>query len=73
MLNEIKVYRAIELWGEGFDWFDLKRWGDNVQRTVYSSGGNFIPTLAVTYGPADKNKWVWKIPQKETDYNFGLE
>ncbi len=69
LLNEIKTYRAIELWGEGFDWFDLKRWGDGVSRKNYSAGGNFLPTLDVTYGPAEKNNWVWKIPEKETDYN----
>jgi len=69
LLNEIKTYRAIELWGEGFDWFDLKRWGDNVSRLSYANGGNFITTLDVTYGPTDKNNWVWKIPEKETDYN----
>jgi hypothetical protein len=72
LLNEIKTYRAIELWGEGFDWFDLKRWGDDVNRTSYSNGGNYITTLAVSYGPSDKNKWVWKIPQKETDYNKAI-
>lgn len=69
LLNEIKTYRAIELWGEGFDWFDLKRWGDPVARTAYTDGGNFITVLAVNYGPSEKNRWVWKIPEKETDYN----
>ncbi|HZK97326.1 MAG TPA: RagB/SusD family nutrient uptake outer membrane protein [Prolixibacteraceae bacterium] len=69
LLSEIKTYREIELWGEGFDWFDLKRWGDNVSRANYANGGNFITTLDVNYGPAEKNNWVWKIPEKETDYN----
>lgn len=69
LLNEIKTYRAIELWGEGFDWFDLKRWGDGVSRKNYAAGGNFLSTLDVSYGPAEKNNWVWKIPEKETDYN----
>lgn len=69
LLNEIKTYRAIELWGEGFDWFDLKRWGDGVSRKNYAAGGNFVSTLDVTYGPAEKFNWVWKIPEKETDYN----
>ena len=73
LLNEIKTYRAIELWGEGFDWFDLKRWGDSVKRNNYANGGNFVSTLDVTYGPTEKNNWVWKIPEKETDYNKGLE
>ena len=69
LLDEIKTYRAIELWGEGFDWFDLKRWGDNVNRKLYANGGNFITTLDVTITPTEKNNWVWKIPEKETDYN----
>ncbi len=69
LLDEIKMYRAIELWGEGFDWFDLKRWGDSVSRKSPTDGGNFVSALAVTYGPADKYNWVWKIPEKETDYN----
>jgi len=72
LLNEIKTYRAIELWGEGFDWFDLKRWGDSVKRNSYANGGNFLSTLDITIGPAEKNAWVWKIPQKEVDYNKGI-
>ncbi len=72
LLEEIKFYRAVELWGEGFDWFDLKRWGDSVERNTYANGGNFITTLAVTYGPTEKNNWTWMIPEKETDYNSAL-
>lgn len=73
LLNEIKTYRAIELWGEGFDWFDLKRWGDSVKRNNYANGGNFVSTLDVTIAPAEKNGWVWKVPQKEVDYNSALK
>jgi hypothetical protein len=73
LLDEIKTYRAIELWGEGFDWFDLKRWGDSVVRHAYAAGGNFLATLDVTIGPSEKNKWVWKIPKKELDYNKAIQ
>lgn len=69
LLEEIKTYRAIELWGEGFDWFDLKRWGDGMSRTGTNDGGNFVTVLAVSYGPNDKSQWTWAIPLKETDYN----
>lgn len=72
LLEEIKLYRAIELWGEGFDWFDLKRWGDGINRKSVEAGGNFIPVLAITASPQDGNEWTWKIPQKETDYNGGI-
>ncbi len=69
ILNEIKFYRAIELWGEGFDWFDHKRWGDGISRKSLSDNGNFIEALAVSYGPHEKSNWTWVLPSKETDYN----
>ncbi len=72
LLAEIKLYRNLELWGEGFDWFDYKRWGDSIVRKSTSNGGNFIPDLAITAGPQDGNNWTWKIPVKETDYNDAL-
>ncbi len=73
LLNEIKTYRALELWGEGFDWFDLKRWGDPVVRKDFAVGGNFISTLAVTVQPNEGNNWTWMIPIKETDYNSEIK
>jgi hypothetical protein len=73
LLDEIKLYRSIELWGEGFDWFDLKRWGDSVTRTSTANGGSFIPSLAITTGSSEGNNWTWKIPLRETDYNSALQ
>lgn len=69
LLDEIKLYRRIELFGEGFNWFDLKRWGDSMKRTDPDNGGNYISALAVSYGPKDRNNWTWVIPSRETDYN----
>jgi hypothetical protein len=69
LLNEIKLYRGIELWGEGFDWFDMKRWNDPIVRHIYADGGNFITSLALTIQPSANNKWTWKLPLKETDFN----
>ncbi|NMB37595.1 MAG: RagB/SusD family nutrient uptake outer membrane protein [Bacteroidales bacterium] len=69
LLNEIKFYREVELWGEGFNWFDLKRWGDSIVRRSFKDGGNFLSAVAVTIGPHEKNEWTWVIPKKETDYN----
>jgi hypothetical protein len=69
LLDEIKTYRALELWGEGFDWFDAKRWGDPIARKSFADGGNFISSLAVTIQPEEKNRWVWFIPSREVDYN----
>lgn len=72
LLDEIKKYRAIELWGEGIEWFDLKRWGDTIQRKSFADGGNFITVLAVTIEPNDNNRWTWRVPKRETDYNHAI-
>lgn len=69
LFDEIKKYRGIELWGEGFDWFDAKRWGDSIQRTSFSKGGNFQDAIAVSIAPSAKNSWKLVTPTKEIDYN----
>ena len=69
LFDEIKKYRGIELWGEGFDWFDAKRWGDSIERTSFGNGGNFQDILAVTIAPNAKNAWKLVVPTKEVDYN----
>lgn len=69
LLNEIKKYRAIELWGEGYDFFDMKRWGDTIDRKDFANGGNFQTALAVKILPSSNNKWKLVTPQRETDYN----
>ena len=73
LLDEIKLYRRIELWGEGFDWFDMKRWKDTLVRHTYAEGGNFLATLAVTITPEDRNEWRFMIPTRETDYNKAVK
>jgi hypothetical protein len=44
----------------------MKRWGDTIDRKTYANGGNFLTSLAIKIGPAENNKWTWKIPLKET-------
>lgn len=69
LLKEVKLYRRFDLWGEGFDWFDYKRWGEPISRKAIGKGGSFHATFAVTVNPSDQNNWNWIIPKKETDYN----
>ena len=69
LLAEVKLYRRFDLWGEGNDWFDFKRWGDPIVRKTKAKGGSFHTTFAVTIKPEDGNNWTWAIPEKETDYN----
>jgi len=69
LLAELKLYRGFDLWAEGQDWFDLKRWGDNVSRKSWAEGGSCLEALAITYGPNEKNGWCYYAPLMETDYN----
>ena len=73
LLNEIKFYRRVELWGEGFDWFDMKRWKDPLVRHNPTEGGNFLATLAITTQPNERNEWRFVIPNRETDYNRAVK
>ena len=69
LLKEVKLYRRVDLWGEGFDWYDYKRWNEPIVRHNKANGGNFNDAFAVTINVEDGNRWTWKIPKAETDYN----
>lgn len=72
LLDEIKFYRRIELWGEGFSWFDYKRRKDTLVRHTFENGGNYMKNAAVTIYPEDANNWMWVIPAKEYEYNNAI-
>ncbi|RZJ20182.1 MAG: RagB/SusD family nutrient uptake outer membrane protein [Acinetobacter sp.] len=66
LINEIMIQRRIELWGEGFRFFDLKRLDLPVDRT----GGNHTVALSgVLSVPAGGPEWQWAIPQDEINAN----
>jgi hypothetical protein len=67
--EEIKFLSQIELWGEGFDWFMTKRWGDRIVHTAISQGGSYLEAFHGEWGPEEQNKQTWMIPLLETDYN----
>ncbi len=69
LLEEIRLYRRIELWGEGFDWFDLKRWNLPRVRHTSEEGGSFHSLFAGTLAPNEANNWTWVYPNRETNYN----
>ncbi len=86
LFDEIKTYRGIELWGEGFEWFDLKRWGDarirNTFKVTDASTEEELPdelydqfpiSLAKTINPDEQNSWVYVTPNKEVDYNSAIK
>lgn len=68
LLEEVKLYRHIELWGEGFDWFDHKRWNETIVRKSHPEG-SFHTSFAITMTPEMENKWTWVYPAKEVLYN----
>lgn len=73
LLDEIRNYRRLELWGEGFSWFDYKRWKLPIVRKPLEKGGTFQSSVAVTIQPGDANQWTWDIPLREVDYNSAIK
>ncbi|TDS65323.1 RagB/SusD family nutrient uptake outer membrane protein [Myroides indicus] len=73
LFKEIVKYRGIELWGEGFDWFDMKRWGLPIIRKTGKDGGNYPELLAIDKTPNANNNWTWVTPAKEYDFNSALK
>lgn len=67
LIEDILIARRIELWGEGFRLFDLKRLNLPLDRT----GTNCVVSVSVTMQvPAGDNRWQWKIPKTiEGDVN----
>jgi starch-binding outer membrane protein, SusD/RagB family len=71
LLEEIYLNRRLELWGEGFRFYDLKRLNQSLDRT----GANHIAALIanVFEVPAGDNRWQYRIPQDELNANPYME
>lgn len=71
--EEVRLYRRIELWGEGDTWFSFKRWNIPAVRESWKAGdptsNNFLPYYEGTYTPDYSNGWRYEIPKAEKDYN----
>jgi hypothetical protein len=69
LINEILVQRRIELWGEGFRFYDLKRLNLALDRT----GANHDAAVAVTLSiPSGDKQWEFLIPKSELDNSGGV-
>ena len=74
LFDEIKLQRRLELFGEGFNWFDYKRWNDVIEyktldKNDIKNSGSYPTTVAATYQPDYMMGWRAAIPQSEFNNN----
>jgi len=74
LLDEIKMQRRLEFWGEGIRFHDIRRWGIGVDRNETNAWEFFTSILA--FDPAglvvpfnDHQFWTFQIPRHEMDAN----
>lgn len=71
--DEIRLYRRMELWGEGDTWLSYKRWNIGFSREQWVANdptsdtflSAYVGEFPATYG----NGWRYRIPQAETNFN----
>lgn len=76
LLDEIRLQRRMELWGEGFNWYDLKRWNLPMVRNPWKEGdvnSNNIPASYTMEIPAADMRWRYIIPITEVQYNPAID
>jgi hypothetical protein len=59
-LDAVLLQRRIELWGEGFVYFDLKRTNKGIDRSYDSTNHVLTPDLVV---PANDERWYYQLPE----------
>lgn len=67
LLEEIRTHRRIELWGEGFAFFDMKRWDLPLVRNY--EGTNHAGWASQHNFPAGSPKFILQIPISEINNN----
>ena len=66
LIDEILFHRRVELWGEGFRFFDLKR----LNLALNRNGANHTASVALIFDiPAGDNQWEFLFPKAEIDAN----
>jgi hypothetical protein len=68
--DEIRYQRSLELWGEGFSFFDMKRWGLALQRTYTNTNHR---TFGLLDFPANSTKFIFQIPEVEMLNNIDIQ
>lgn len=65
-VDDVLLQRRIELWGEGFEYFDLRRNGLGVNRKY--EGSNHLASAQYAF-PAHAKSWNFQIPRQELQNN----
>ena len=66
LLDEIYLHRRIELWGEGFAWYDMKRLKQDLVRDYSGSNHTTLGNFDLTYN----DPWfLFQIPEDELNSN----
>lgn len=66
-LDDVLLQRRIELWGEGFEYFDLRRNGLGINRNY--EGTNHLAINRYAF-PAHAKSWNFQIPRQEMQNNL---
>ena len=74
LLSEIYLQRRIELWGEGHNWYDHKRWNVPIKRKEWnpnnlSESGSWPKAYTKDFPTEWMNGWRVAIPEREFTYN----
>ena len=69
-VSDVLLQRRIELWGEGFAYFDLKRNNRGIDRNY--SGSNHLAGYLHTI-PAFDKRWTYQIPNSEMQENSHIQ
>lgn len=69
LVEEIWMQRRIELWGEGFAWFDLNRLEKPIIRTTSSNW----PEAWIVDVDAHHECRIWTLPDREIQNNDGID
>lgn len=67
-VEDVYLQRRIELWGEGFTYFDLKRLNKGIDRNYDGSNHNYKLTF-----PAHDVAWTFQLPRTEMQENTHID
>lgn len=71
LMDEIRLQRRIELWGEGFGLLDMKRWGVGLTRVYTGTTHPNIPSAFFDI-PAGDFRFTFQLPLDEINLNDAI-